>query len=113
MIQSLMDVRRFLCVGIILCAVSFAATGVAVADAPIHNDGNPVLLSVGDSSLGPHLVALSDASLAHTTGAGLAPPAVALRLPSRGRVTLWDELRVKPQDIGPTGGQVSITINNR
>lgn len=96
----------------ILCAASIMATGIAVAGSPaLTSSASSLLPRDGLSTL--HFIALSDATLARTTGSGLVPPAIAVRVPGRGRVTLWDEINVKPPDLGTRTGQISVTINSR
>lgn len=78
--------------------------GAARAAAPAAPDGKLA---------GLRLIALPDAALARATGEGFAAPAIAIRLPDRGRVTLWDELVARPGDAGLPSGLVTVTVNSR
>ncbi|OYW05947.1 MAG: hypothetical protein B7Z59_13300 [Acidiphilium sp. 37-67-22] len=78
--------------------------GAAHAAAPTAPDGKLARL---------RLIALPDAALARTTGEGFVAPPIAIRLPDRGRVTLWDELAARPGDVGLPSGQVTVMVNSR
>lgn len=93
-------------------ALTWAATAAGAPPSAIGTA--PLPPSYSKTTLASlNFVALPDAALARMTGAGLTPPAVGVQIPSRGRVALWDELVVKPADLGTNAGQVSITINSR
>lgn len=108
--------RTIICVSALLGAAPAAIMPVAAAGPQALADGANLLQAMSSGSNLPsalHFVALPDSALARATGAGLTPPSMAIRIQDHGRVTLWDELNVKPSDLGTTAGKISVTINSR